>query len=174
MSPTTYKSWEVVYVIKKVKQLFSKHRVSKIVSSVWWCAVQTKKCCVMCGNVIDACTTSNDVWVKSKFVQNVMLESKIDLHIVAIPPPQDRDRRENDIRSNPLGTNSTVFASSPWALSHVSVTHKKRSTPLSFINVDISQRLQAISLHFNYCAINGCTFCFLHFTPRLERWRRGI
>ena len=27
-------------------------------------------------------------------------------------------------------------------------SHKKRSTPLSFINVDISQRLQAISLPF--------------------------
>ena len=32
----TNKSWEVVFVIKKVRQLFSKHRVSKIVSSVWW------------------------------------------------------------------------------------------------------------------------------------------
>ena len=31
----TNKSWEVVYVIKKVRQLLSKHRVSKIVSSVW-------------------------------------------------------------------------------------------------------------------------------------------
>ena len=38
----TNKFWEVVYVIK-VRQLFSKHRVSKIVSSVWWRAVQTKK-----------------------------------------------------------------------------------------------------------------------------------
>ena len=33
---------EVVYVIKKVRQLFSRHRVSKIVSSVWWRAVQTE------------------------------------------------------------------------------------------------------------------------------------
>ena len=31
----TNKSWEVVYAIKKVRQLFSKHRVSKIVSSVF-------------------------------------------------------------------------------------------------------------------------------------------
>ena len=38
----TNKSLEVVYVIKKVRQLFSKHRVS-IVSSVWWRAVQTEK-----------------------------------------------------------------------------------------------------------------------------------
>ena len=37
------KSWEVVYVIKKVWQLFSKHRVSKIVSSVWWRAVQREE-----------------------------------------------------------------------------------------------------------------------------------
>ena len=39
----TNKSWEVVYVIKKVRQLFSKHRVSNIASSVWWRAVQTEK-----------------------------------------------------------------------------------------------------------------------------------
>ena len=30
----TNKSLEVVYIIEKVRQLFSKHRVSKIVSSV--------------------------------------------------------------------------------------------------------------------------------------------
>ena len=41
----TYKSWEVVYVIEKVRQLFSKHSVSKIASSVWWRAVQTLKIC---------------------------------------------------------------------------------------------------------------------------------
>ena len=39
----TIKSLEVVYIIEKVRQLFSKHRVSKIVSSVWWRAVQTEK-----------------------------------------------------------------------------------------------------------------------------------
>ena len=39
----TKKSREVVYVIKKVRQLFCKHRVSKIVSWVWWRAVQTEK-----------------------------------------------------------------------------------------------------------------------------------
>ena len=39
----TSNSWEVAYVIEKVRQLFSKHRVSKIVSSVWWRAVQTEK-----------------------------------------------------------------------------------------------------------------------------------
>ena len=39
----TNKSWEVVYVIEKVGQLFSKHRVSKIVSSVWWRAALTEK-----------------------------------------------------------------------------------------------------------------------------------
>ena len=39
----TIKSWEVVYVIEKVRQLLSKHRVSKIVSSVWWRAVHTEK-----------------------------------------------------------------------------------------------------------------------------------
>ena len=44
----TNKSWEVVYVIKKVRQLFRKHRVSKIVSSVGWRAVQTGKNVVCC------------------------------------------------------------------------------------------------------------------------------
>ena len=39
----TSKYREAVYVIKKVRQLFSKHRVSKIVSSVWWRSVQTQK-----------------------------------------------------------------------------------------------------------------------------------
>ena len=38
----TNKYWEVAYVIKKVRQLFSKHRVSKTVSSAWWRAVQTE------------------------------------------------------------------------------------------------------------------------------------
>ena len=40
----TNKSWEAVYVIEKIGQLFSKHRVSKVVSSVGWTAVQTDKC----------------------------------------------------------------------------------------------------------------------------------
>ena len=44
----TNKSWEVVYIIEKVMQLFSKHRVSKIVSSVWWRAVQIEKCRGLC------------------------------------------------------------------------------------------------------------------------------
>ena len=51
------KSREAVYVIEKVVQLFSKHRVSKIVSPVWWKAVETKKCSVLRCRVIDACTT---------------------------------------------------------------------------------------------------------------------
>ena len=38
----TNKTWEVVYIIEKVRQLFSKHRVSNIVSLVWWGAVQTE------------------------------------------------------------------------------------------------------------------------------------
>ena len=39
----TDKSWEAVYIIEKVRQLFSKHRVNKIVSSAYWRAVQTEK-----------------------------------------------------------------------------------------------------------------------------------
>ena len=55
------KSWEVVYVIEMVRQLISKHRVSKIVSSVWWRAVQIEQCSVLCCKVFDVCTTSKDV-----------------------------------------------------------------------------------------------------------------
>ena len=57
----TSKSWEVAYVIEKVRKMFSKHRVSKIVSSVWWRAIQTKKCSVLCCKIVDACTTSTDM-----------------------------------------------------------------------------------------------------------------
>ena len=152
-------------------------RVSKLFCRFGGGRCRQIKFSVLCCKVIDACTTSNDVWVKSKFVLNVMLEPNVDLHTVAIPPPRDLDWRGNDFTSNPLGANSTVFASSPWALTHVSAT-KKRSTPLSFINVDISQRLQAISLAFTDCALNEATMneckkkLFL-FTHRLERWRRG-
>ena len=39
----TSKSYEVVYLIKKVRWLFSKHGVSWIVSSFGWRAVQTEK-----------------------------------------------------------------------------------------------------------------------------------
>ena len=39
----TNKSCEVVHVIKKDRQQFSKHRVSKIVSPAWWRAVQREK-----------------------------------------------------------------------------------------------------------------------------------
>ena len=39
---------EAVYVIEKVMQLFNKHRVSKVVSSVWWRLVQTEKNVVCC------------------------------------------------------------------------------------------------------------------------------
>ena len=38
----TNKFWEVVYVIRKVRQLLSKHRVGKIVASVGWRAVQAE------------------------------------------------------------------------------------------------------------------------------------
>ena len=44
----TNNSLEVFYIIEKVRQLFSKHRVSKIVLSVWWRVVQTEKNVVCC------------------------------------------------------------------------------------------------------------------------------
>ena len=46
---------------------------------------------MLCCKVIDTCTTSNDVGVKSKFVLNGMLEPKIERYVVAIPTPRDRD-----------------------------------------------------------------------------------
>ena len=43
MSPTSQTNpGSFFYVIKNVRQLISKHRVSKIVSSVWWRVVQTE------------------------------------------------------------------------------------------------------------------------------------
>ena len=53
----TCMSWKVVYVIKKVRQQFSKLRVSKIVAAVWWRADQTNKCCQLCCEFIDSWTT---------------------------------------------------------------------------------------------------------------------
>ena len=50
-----------------------------------------RKNVVLCCKVIDACTTLNDVLIKSKFALNVMLEPKIDLCTVAIPPPRDQE-----------------------------------------------------------------------------------
>ena len=49
VTDNTNKSWEVVYIIEKVRQLFSKHRVSKIFSSVWWRTVQNRNvvCCAV-------------------------------------------------------------------------------------------------------------------------------
>ena len=44
-----------------------------------------RKFYVLWCRVIDACTTSNDVSVKSKFVLNEMLKLKVDLYTVAIP-----------------------------------------------------------------------------------------
>ena len=81
----------------------SVNMVSMIVSSVGWWAVQTEKCSVLCCKVIDACTTSYDVWVKSKSVLNMMLEPKIHVYVIAIPPPRDRNWRGNDFTLNPLG-----------------------------------------------------------------------
>ena len=46
---------------------------------------------MLCCKVIDACTISNDVRVKSNNVLNVILEPKMDLYIIVIPPPRDHD-----------------------------------------------------------------------------------
>ena len=35
-------SRKIAYLIEKVRQLFSKHRVNKIASSAWWRAVHTE------------------------------------------------------------------------------------------------------------------------------------
>ena len=169
-----------------------------------------------------------------------MLEPKIDLYIVAIPPPRDSDWRANDFTTNPLGFNSSfcfitlstkpcfshkkdvntilvawlecrflvteVDGSNPgkimlipWARYFICIASvdsavkwvpggdnlvkdvqcyelfwgialKNHAFSLSFINVGISQRLQAISLPFTDCALNEATMngCFFLFTPRLH------
>ena len=135
------------------------------------------KCSVHRDRDINARTTSNDVWVKSKFVLSVMLQPLLDLDMAAIPLIRNRDWRGSDIVNNPLCDNSTIFALSPCALSHVSLTNK-RSMPFCLIYVDISLRLQAISLPISDCALNDatmnrCAFCFIPYTSRLDRWRCG-
>ena len=60
VTKNTHKSWEVVYAIKRVRQLFSKHGVSMIVATVVWRAVQ-KEYSLQCFMFIDTCTVSNDV-----------------------------------------------------------------------------------------------------------------
>ena len=73
-----------------------------------------------------------------------MLESKVDLYAVAIP------RQIHLV---------LIQQFSLRHLEHKAMfqSQKKRSTPLSFINVDISQRLQAISLPFTDCALSEAT-----------------
>ena len=50
----TNKSWEVLNIIEKVRQLFSKHRVSKNVCRFGGGRYRQKKCSVLCCKVIDA------------------------------------------------------------------------------------------------------------------------
>ena len=57
----TNKSREVVCVIEKVRQLFSKHSQQDCFVGLLDCGTDRKKCRVLCCVVIDACTTSNDV-----------------------------------------------------------------------------------------------------------------
>ena len=61
--------------------------VSKGVLSVWY---KQKNSVLLCG-VTDVWTTLNEVCVKSKLDLNVMLESKLELHIAAISPPGNCD-----------------------------------------------------------------------------------
>ena len=74
--------------------------------------------------------------------------------------------------SNPLGANSTV---SLRHLEHQAMFQSHNEViAIIFINVDISQGLQAISLPFTDCAfneatMNGCTICFFLFISRFER-----
>ena len=56
----TNKSCEVAYIIKKVRQLFSKQSV-RLFRRFSGGRYRQKKCSVLCCKVIDACTTSNDV-----------------------------------------------------------------------------------------------------------------
>ena len=56
----TNKSWEIVYVIEKVRQLFSKHSQKDCFVGLVEGGTDRKKCSVLCCKVIDACTTSNE------------------------------------------------------------------------------------------------------------------
>ena len=57
----TKKSLETVYVIEKVRQLFSKIESVRLFRQFGGGRYKQKKCSVLCCKVIDACTTSNDV-----------------------------------------------------------------------------------------------------------------
>ena len=59
MSKMTSISWTIDNVVK-FRHLFSRHRVSRIVSSVEWRAVKTRSV-MLCCRVIDVWTTSNEV-----------------------------------------------------------------------------------------------------------------
>ena len=74
--------------------------------------------------------------VNDQFAYSVILEPTLELNIV-IPTARNRNSCGNDFTSKPLGSNSTIFASSPWSLTRALVT-KKRSIPLSFIYADIT------------------------------------
>ena len=55
------KSWEAIYAIKKVRQLFSKHSQNLLFHWFGGGRYKHKKCSMLCCIVIDGCTTSNDV-----------------------------------------------------------------------------------------------------------------
>ena len=55
------KSREVVFSIKKVRQLFSKYSQEDCFVGLVEGGTNRKKCNVLCCRVIDACTISNDV-----------------------------------------------------------------------------------------------------------------
>ena len=57
----TNKSWEVVSVIEKVRQLFSKRSQYDCFVGLVEVGTDRKKCSVLCCKVVDACTTSDDV-----------------------------------------------------------------------------------------------------------------
>ena len=53
----TNKSWEAVYVVNKVRQLFCINIVTKIASSIGWRVEQTEKNVVCSCRLIDVWTT---------------------------------------------------------------------------------------------------------------------
>ena len=108
-SKITNRPLKDVFGVKNVKQLQINHRDGMIVSAFGGGLRKPKKCSVLCCRIINISTTTNDVRLLSMFLMNVMLPHKVYFNIVAIQPPRVRDWRGNDISTNPLGRNATVF-----------------------------------------------------------------
>ena len=83
-----------------------------------------------------------------------MLEPKVDLYTVAIPPPRDRDWRENDFTSNPQSMCSCSYQliySVTWQFQNGNTIKPKISNSFgSFLNFDFLIDMSYIHLSEDY------------------------